>query len=108
MVDFVLCLVRPTVSQKFRRVNARINSSIIINCTVIRANPFNIQYTVNGLPPSIIRYAGVDATGSHYSVEIMPTSIEHFHSFNITANNSVGSDTCTYQLLHGGKYDRFN
>lgn len=41
-----------------------------------------------------------------HTFDITPTSLEHFRPFNVTANNSIGFDTCTYELIHGGKIEK--
>ena len=81
------------------------NQTRTINCTVLRANPPYIRYSINGLSPSILRHVHANQHTFHYTFDIRPTSIEHFRSFNVTASNSVGFDKCTYQLIHGGKND---
>ncbi|CAF2710923.1 unnamed protein product [Rotaria sp. Silwood2] len=97
---------RPTVAEKLKKIYSGINRTrTIINCTVTRANPTYIQYAINGLSSSIIHRTYEDQNNLHYTFDIMPTSLEHFGSFNITANNSVGFDTCTYELIHGGVPD---
>ncbi|CAF3340991.1 unnamed protein product [Rotaria sp. Silwood1] len=99
---------RPTVTEKFKKIYSGINHTRTINCTVIRANPTYIQYTINGLSPSIVHRTNGDQNNLQYTFDITPTSLEHFRSFNITANNSIGSDTCTYELIHGGIPDAIN
>jgi hypothetical protein len=98
-----LSLVRPTVAEKSKKIYSGINQTRTINCTVLRANPAYIRYTVNGLSPSVVRRTYGDQNTLHYTFDITPTSIEQFRPFNITANNSVGFDTCTYELIHGGR-----
>jgi len=98
-----ISLVRPTVMEKSRKIYMGINQTRTINCTVLRANPTYIRYTINGLPSSIINRLYGDQNNLYYTFDITPTSIEQFRSFNITANNSVGFDTCTYELIHGGR-----
>jgi hypothetical protein len=101
--DPVSVLDRPAVVEKARKIYAGINHTRTINCTVARANPTYIRYTVNGIAPSMIRRTYGDQNGLFYTFDITPTSIEQFRPFNITANNSVGFDTCSYELIHGGK-----
>ncbi|CAF0790556.1 unnamed protein product [Adineta steineri] len=97
---------RPTVIEKSRKIYSGINQTRTINCTVVRANPTYIRYTINGLAPSIIqRPSGGDQNQLQYTFDITPTSIEQFRPFNVTANNSIGFDTCTYELIHGGVPD---
>lgn len=65
----------------------------------------NVHYTVTGLSSSIITRTHAVQKNQYFTIEIMPTGLEQFHSFNITANNSIGNDTCTYHLIHGGMCD---
>jgi hypothetical protein len=90
--------------EKSRKIYMGINQTRTINCTVLRANPTYIRYTLNGLSSSIIHRSYGDQNNLYYTFDITPTSIEQFRLFNVTANNSVGFDTCTYELIHGGKY----
>ena len=101
--DFYCFVVRPTVIEKSKKIFAGINRTRTINCTILRANPTHIHYTINGLSSAIISRTYQGSNGLYYSIDITPTSIEQFHSFNITVNNTIGFDTCTYELLHGGK-----
>ncbi len=103
IINHFIYLVRPTVIEKSKKIYSGINQTRTINCTVLRANPTYIRYTVNGLTPSIIHRTYNEQNGLYYTFDITPTSIEQFRSFNVTANNSVGFDTCTYELIHGGK-----
>ncbi|CAF0752618.1 unnamed protein product [Adineta ricciae] len=96
---------RPTVLERSRKIYIGINQTRTINCTVLRANPTYIRYTINGLPSSIIHRTYGDPTQMYYTFDIIPTSIEQFRPFNVTANNSIGYDTCTYELIHGGVPD---
>ncbi|CAF0926468.1 unnamed protein product [Adineta ricciae] len=93
---------RPVVVEKFKKIYCGINQTRTINCTVLRANPSYIRYSINGLSPSVVRRTYGDQNDLFYTFDITPTSIEHFHLFNVTANNSIGFDTCTYELIHGG------
>jgi hypothetical protein len=103
-----LDLVRPTVIEKSKKIYSGINQTRTINCTVLRANPNYIRYTINGLSSSIIQRSNNDQNNLYYTFDITPTTIEQFRSFNVTANNSVGYDTCTYELIHGGRiFDLF-
>ena len=99
-------LVKPTVVEKSKKIYSGINQTRTINCTVLRANPNYIRYTIHGLPPSIIKRSQSDQTNLYHTFDITPTSVEQFQPFNVTANNSVGFDTCTYELIHGGKAER--
>ena len=90
--------------EKSRKIYLGINQTRTVNCTVVRANPTYIRYTINGLPSSIIQRTSGDQNQLHYTFDITPTSIEQFRPFNVTANNSIGSDTCSYELIHGGKF----
>jgi len=103
LIFVCLDLVRPTVIEKSKKIYSGINQTRTINCTVLRANPNYIRYTINGLSPSIIQRTHGDENNLYYTFDITPTSIEQFRSFNVTANNSVGFDTCTYELIHGGR-----
>ena len=103
-VSAVSRLVRPTVMEKSKKIYAGINQTRTINCTVARANPSYLRYTVNGLSSSVIRRTYGDQNGLFHTMDITPTSVDQFRPFNITANNSVGFDTCTYELIHGGKH----
>lgn len=96
-------LVRPFVLEKSKKIYCGINQTRTINCTVLRANPTYINYEINSLSSTIVSQIYDDQHGFYYTFDIKPTSIEHFHSFNVTANNSIGFDTCTYELIHGGK-----
>ncbi|CAF1573393.1 unnamed protein product [Rotaria sordida] len=96
---------RPNVAEKSKKIYCGINQTRTVNCTVIRANPPYIRYSINGLSPSVIRRTYGDQHDFLYTFDITPTSIEHFRSFNVTANNSIGFDTCTYELIHGGVPD---
>jgi len=96
---------RPTVLEKSKRIYSGINQTRTINCTVLRANPTYIRYTVNGLSPSIIHRTVNEQNNLQYTFDITPTSLNDFGLFNVTANNSVGFDTCTYELIHGGVPD---
>ncbi|CAF2574513.1 unnamed protein product [Rotaria sp. Silwood2] len=96
---------RPSVAEKSKKIYCGINQTRTVNCTVIRANPPYIRYSISGLSPSVIRRTYGDQHDFYYTFDITPTSIEHFRLFNITANNSIGFDTCTYELLHGGVPD---
>ena len=100
---FVDILVRPTVLEKSKKIYSGINQTRTINCTVSRANPSYIRYIINGLPSSIIHKSFGEQNGLYSTFDITPTSIEQFRLFNVTANNSVGYDTCTYELIHGGR-----
>ncbi|CAF3629286.1 unnamed protein product [Rotaria socialis] len=93
---------RPSVVEKSKKIYSGINQTRTINCTVLRANPTYIRYSINGLSPLITRRIYDDKHDFHYTFDITPTSIEHFRPFNVTANNSIGSDACTYELIHGG------
>jgi hypothetical protein len=107
MINFDL--VRPTVNEKSKKIYSGINQTRTINCTVLRANPNYIRYTINGLSSSIIQRSNNDQNNLYYTFDITPTTIEQFRSFNVTANNSVGYDTCTYELIHGGRiFDLFH
>ncbi|CAF3667529.1 unnamed protein product [Rotaria sp. Silwood1] len=92
---------RPSVAEKSKKIYCGINQTRTVNCTVIRANPIYIRYSINGLSSSIIHRTYGDQHDFYYTFDITPTSIEHFRPFNVTANNSIGFDTCTYELLHG-------
>ncbi|CAF1099907.1 unnamed protein product [Rotaria sp. Silwood1] len=96
---------RPSVAEKSKKIYCGINQTRTVNCTVIRANPIYIRYSINGLSSSIIHRTYGDQHDFYYTFDITPTSIEHFRPFNVTANNSIGFDTCTYELLHGGVPD---
>ena len=96
-------LVRPVVAEKSKKIYCGINQTRTINCTVLRANPKYIRYSIHGLLPSVHRRIFSDANDFFYSFEITPTSIDQFRRFNVTANNSIGYDACTYELIHGGK-----
>jgi len=98
-----LCLVRPTVAEKSKKIYCGINQTRTINCTVLRANPAYIRYSINGLSSSVLRQIHGNQHDLQYTFDITPTSIEQFRPFNVTANNSIGFDTCTYDLIHGGK-----
>ena len=102
-----LIIVRPTVIEKSRKIYSGINQTRTINCTVIRANPSYLRYTVNGLSPSVIHRTYGDQHSLVYSFDIAPSSVEHFGFFNVTANNSAGFDVCTYELIHGGNFKSF-
>ena len=102
-IHFFSYLVRPTVLEKSKRIYSGINQTRTINCTVLRANPTYIRYTVNGLSPSIIHRTVNEQNNLQYTFDITPTSLNDFGLFNVTANNSVGFDTCTYELIHGGR-----
>ncbi|UJR35932.1 hypothetical protein I4U23_028673 [Adineta vaga] len=94
---------RPVVAEKSKKIYCGINQTRTINCTVLRANPSNIRYSINGLSSSsVVRRTYGDQNNLFYTFDITPTSIEQYHSFNVTANNSIGFDTCTYELIHGG------
>ncbi|UJR13684.1 hypothetical protein I4U23_000696 [Adineta vaga] len=93
---------RPVVAEKSKKIYCGINQTRTINCTVLRANPSYIRYSINGLSSSVVRRTYGDQNDLFYTFDITPTSIEQFHSFNVTANNSIGFDTCTYELIHGG------
>ncbi|CAF3615894.1 unnamed protein product [Rotaria sp. Silwood1] len=92
---------RPSVAEKSKKIYCGINQTRTVNCTVIRANPIYIRYSINGVSSSIIHRTYGDQHDFYYTFDITPTSIEHFRPFNVTANNSIGFDTCTYELLHG-------
>ncbi|UJR33558.1 hypothetical protein I4U23_020998 [Adineta vaga] len=96
---------RPTVLEKSRKIYLGVNQTRTINCTVIRANPTYIRYTINGLPSSIIHRTYSEPNQMYFTFDITPTSTEQFHAFNVTANNSIGYDTCNYELIHGGVPD---
>lgn len=102
-MNFIYFLVRPTVFEKTKKIYLGTNQTRTINCTVLRANPSYIRYTVNGLPQSVIQRTYDQQNGLSYTLDITLTSVRQFGLFNITANNSVGFDTCTYDLIHGGK-----
>lgn len=89
--------------EKSKKIYSGINQTRTINCTVLRANPNYIRYTINGLPSSIIQRSHGDQNNLYHTFDLTPTSVEQFRLFNVTANNSVGFDTCTYELIHGGK-----
>ena len=103
IVVFFSDLVRPTVAEKSKKIYCGINQTRTINCTILQANPTYIRYSINGLPSSVLRRTYGDQHDLHYTFDITPTSIEQFRPFNVTANNSIGFDTCTYELIHGGK-----
>ncbi|CAF0921735.1 unnamed protein product, partial [Didymodactylos carnosus] len=89
------------------KIYSGINQTRTVNCTVLRANPSYITFEIsNSLPNSIIRRINNEQNNDlYYAFEITPTNIEQFRPFNVTARNSVGFDTCTYELLHGGVPD---
>ncbi|CAF1256280.1 unnamed protein product [Adineta steineri] len=93
---------RPSVIEKSKKIYCGINQTRTINCTVSRANPNYLRYSINGLSQSVVRRTYGDQNDLFFQFDITPTSIEDFHSFNVTANNSIGFDTCTYELIHGG------
>ena len=95
-------LVRPVVAEKSKKIYVGINQTRTINCTVLRANPKYIRYSINGLSSAVQRRTHADQHDLFYTFEITPTSIEQFRPFNVTANNSIGSEACTYELIHGG------
>ncbi|CAF3407139.1 unnamed protein product [Rotaria socialis] len=97
---------RPTVAEKVKKIYSGINRTRTVNCTVIRANPMYIHYKIHALTPSLISKEYDDQNPSYYKFDITPTSIDQFRSFNVTANNSIGYDTCTYELIHGDVPDR--
>lgn len=99
----VLHLVAPKVIEKSKKIYCGINHTRTVNCTVLRANPSYIRYSINGLSPAVQRRIYGDQNALQYTFDITPTALEHFHRFNVTANNSIGFDTCTYDLIHGGK-----
>jgi len=103
---FVFHLVGPKVIEKSKKIYCGINQTRTINCTVLRANPPYIRYSINGLSPSVARRTYGDQNSLQYTFDITPTSIEQFRPFNVTANNSIGYDTCTYELIHGGRIKR--
>ena len=92
--------------EKSKKIYCGINQTRTINCTVQRANPSYIRYSINGLSPSVPRRTYGDQNELQYTFDITPTALEHFRSFNVTANNSIGFDTCSYELIHGGKINR--
>jgi hypothetical protein len=100
---FVLHLVGPKVIEKSKKIYCGINQTRTINCTVQHANPPYLRYAINGLSSSVIRRTYGDQHDLQYRFDITPTSLEQFRPFNVTANNSIGFDTCTYELIHGGK-----
>lgn len=92
--------------EKSKKIYCGINQTRTINCTVQRANPSYIRYSINGLSPYVQRRTYGDQNELQYTFDITPTAIEQFRSFNVTANNSIGFDTCSYELIHGGKINR--
>lgn len=102
-MTFVFLLVAPKVIEKSKKIYCGINQTRTINCTVQRANPPYIRYSINGLSSSVVRRTYGDQHDLQYRFDITPTSTDQFRPFNITANNSIGFDTCTYQLIHGGE-----
>jgi hypothetical protein len=92
----------PKVIEKSKKIYVGINQTRTVNCTVLRANPPYIRYAINGLSPSIQSRTYGEQHDLQYTFDITPTSVEQFRPFNVTANNSIGFDTCTYELIHGG------
>jgi hypothetical protein len=95
------------VIEKSKKIYCGINQTRTVNCTVLRANPPYIRYAINGLSSSVQRRTYGDQHDLQYTFDITPSSVEQFHPFNVTANNSIGFDTCTYELIHGGKINRY-
>lgn len=100
---FFVDLVAPKVLEKSKKIYCGINQTRTVNCTVLRANPPHIRYAITGLSPSVIRRTYDNQNDLQYTFDLTPTSSEQFGYFSITANNSIGSDSCTYELIHGGK-----
>lgn len=94
--------VRPRVAEKAKKIFVGINQTRTVNCTVLEANPNTIHYAIQGLSPNVQRRIHATENDLLFTFDLTPTSIEQFRPFNITANNSIGIDTCSYELIHGG------
>ena len=103
LIYFLSHLVAPKVLEKFKKIFTGINQTRTVNCTVLHANPPYIRYAINNLSPSVLRRTYGDNHDLQYKFDITPTSTDQFGVFSVSANNSIGFDTCTYELIHGGE-----